>query len=90
VISDLTRRQWYSFETETGIDAKGNGGADRDALAISFLLPGGRKPEDTVVEIAIKAGDFPTILALMASTDRDAALRAMAEEMRHQLCGNSK
>jgi hypothetical protein len=86
----LTRKQWYFFETKDGIDAKGNGGAGGDALAISFLLPGGHKPEDTIVEIAIKPSDFPNLVALMALTDRDAALRAMAEEMRYQICGGSK
>jgi len=86
----LTKKQWYFFETREGITLKGKSGADRDALAICFVLPGGHKPEDTVIEIAIKPGDFTDLIALMASTDREAALRAMAEEMRYQLCGKSK
>jgi hypothetical protein len=83
-------KQWYRYETKEGINLKGGSGPGRDALEISFLIPGGRKPEDTVVEVAIKPSDFRTIVALMCSTDRDATLRAMAEEMRYQLCGKSK
>jgi hypothetical protein len=86
----LTRRQWYDFETKEGITLKGSSGPEGAGLAISFLLPGGRKPEDTVVEIAVKPGDFPAVVALMAATDREATLKAMAEEMRYQLCGKSK
>ncbi|MGB7100917.1 MAG: hypothetical protein WBD95_19410 [Xanthobacteraceae bacterium] len=86
----LTKRQWYSFETDKGLTVEGSGGPDRDALAISFVLPGGRKPEDTEIEIAIKSNDFRAVMRCMSSTDRDAALKAMAEEMRDQLCGNSK
>ncbi|MGB7102313.1 MAG: hypothetical protein WBD95_26570 [Xanthobacteraceae bacterium] len=86
----LTRRQWYRYETNEGISLKGGSGPNKDALAISFLIPGGRKPDDTVVEVAIKSNDFRTIVALMSSTDRDATLQAMAEELRYQLCGKSK
>ena len=85
-----SKRQWYSFETGAGITIQSKSGPDADSLAISFMVPGGHKPADTFVEIAIKPADFATVLDLMASTDRDAALRAMAEEMRNQLCGRSK
>jgi hypothetical protein len=78
------------YETSEGVNLNGSSGPNKDALAISFLIPGGRKPNDTVVEVAIKPNDFRTIVALMSSTDRDATLQAMAEELRFQLCGKSK
>jgi hypothetical protein len=74
----LTGRQRYYFETDKGVTLKGSSGADGTGLAISFLLPGGRKPEDTIVEIAVKPGDFPAVVALMAATDREAAWRTPA------------
>ncbi len=83
----ITAKQWYG---QTDI-AFASGGRDRnpDALSLYFTLPAGGRGE-TAIEIAIKAKDFPAILALMSAADRNATLKAMAEEMRYQLCGNSK
>jgi hypothetical protein len=84
----LSAKQWY-FKTDKAITIRGDSGADRDALAIHFSIPAGGQG-DTFVEVAIKPKDFPILISIMSATDRDATLRAMAEELRYQLCGKPK
>jgi hypothetical protein len=60
-----------------------------NALVIDFTIPAGGQGQ-TNLEVVIEPEDFHSIIKVMAATNRDAVLRAMAEEMRDQLCGNSK
>jgi hypothetical protein len=60
-----------------------------DALIIDFTIPAGGQGRSNL-EVVIKPADFHSVIKVMAATDRDAALKAMAEEMRDQLCGDSK
>ena len=83
----LKAKEWYS--EHPAISVRGADGKTLDELTIHFAIPAGGQG-DTMVQVAIKADDFPTLLALMSATDRDATLRAMAEEMHYQLCGKSK
>lgn len=84
--------KWYDrldYDRAKGIFVSANAGIDEDAVAIRFTIPAGGQGDSTV-EISIKPQDFRTILAMMSATDREATLRAMAEEMRYQICTNPK
>jgi hypothetical protein len=75
-----TAKYWQE-ETETAFvsrtDAK---------LTFSFDIAS-KGGGTTQAELSIGPEDFPTILALMSGTNREATVKAMAEELRHQLCG---
>lgn len=80
-----TAKRWYRATDEV-IHLQVNDGG---ALAVHFTIPAGGQGQ-TSLAVAIKPEDFPSVIAMMAATDRDVTLRAMAEEMRYQLCGSSK
>jgi hypothetical protein len=56
------------------------------SIHLSFSIPAGGQG-DTWLEVQIASDDFPTLVALMSAADRDAAMKAMAEELRCQICG---
>ena len=58
-------------------------------LIFDFTIPAGGQGQSNL-EVVIEPADFHSVIKVMAATDRDAALKAMAEEMRDQLCGGSK
>lgn len=60
-----------------------------EELAIHFTIPAGGQGQSALA-VAIKPEDFGSVIAMMAATDRDATLRALAEEIRYQLCSGSK
>jgi hypothetical protein len=50
------------------------------------ITAGGRGEGDTNIKVEIKPQHFPILLAMMARVDREATLRAMANELHNQLC----
>jgi hypothetical protein len=80
-----TAKRWYRA-TDEPIQLNVNDGG---AIAIHFTIPAGGQGQ-TSLAVAIKPEDFSAVIAMMAATDPDVTLRAMAEEMRYQLCGPSK
>jgi hypothetical protein len=75
-----TAKHWQQ-ETETAF-------VSRTAARLTFSFDIASKGGGTTQsELSIGPEDFPTILALMSGADREATVKAMAEELRHQLCG---
>jgi hypothetical protein len=77
-----TAKRWYSQTDQVHLQANG-------VLIFDFTIPAGGQGQSNL-EVVIEPADFHSVIKVMAATDRDAALKAMAEEMRDQLCGGSK
>jgi hypothetical protein len=77
----ITAKKWYG-QTDVVLISRSN-----HTLNLDFDLPakGGGK---TRHEVCINSENFPTLLAFMSAIDRQAALKAMAEELRFQICHN--
>jgi hypothetical protein len=56
------------------------------AATLSFTLPS-KGGGDTEIEVRVGPQAFPALIAFMAATDKDATLKAIAEELRYQICG---
>ena len=81
----LKAKEWYG-QTDLASVCRPKSKGDPDELSIFFTLPAGGQV-DTMINVCIKPEDFPTILAFMSATDRDATMKTMVEEMRYQICG---
>jgi hypothetical protein len=57
-----------------------------DALSLRFTIPS-KGGGETEIDVLIGQQDFPALLALMSAVDGQSALKAMVEELRHQICG---
>jgi hypothetical protein len=84
-------------------DKKGGKDHETEFIEVGLVYSGGKSVGLSVgFSIASKGGgetdisvhvgpqDFPTILALMSAADRQATLRALAEELRFQIYQESK
>jgi hypothetical protein len=80
-------KEWYD-QTEIVIASRPKTVNDDRALKFHFIIPAGGQGQ-TAIEMLIKPEDFPILLQFMSATDPQATLKAMAEELRYQLCGAS-
>jgi hypothetical protein len=57
-----------------------------DALSLRFTIAS-KGGGNTEIDVIIGREDFPALLAVMSAADEQSTLKAMAEELRHQICG---
>ena len=77
---------WHSMDAARGgVVAVGQNREDYHDPALCFgftITAGGRGGGDTNIKVEIKPQHFPTLLAMMAEADREATLKAMADEIK--------
>jgi hypothetical protein len=90
ILSDtgVWRKGVTATEWDKGADIVGiSRSKDRDnSLSLTFSIPS-KGGGDTEIDVIIGRKDFPTLLALMSAADEQSTLKAIAEELRHQICG---
>jgi hypothetical protein len=78
----IVAKKWWGQTRDVSISRR----EETHALTFCFTFPAGGRGT-TQFEVGVKSEDFPAVLAIMSATDREATLKAMADELRFQICG---
>jgi hypothetical protein len=96
---NIARRLTHAKAFRGGVQTRGNkrrsigsevirayGDKKGKAIEFDFTITAGGQGA-TSLTLTVGSADFPAVLAFMSYADRNAALKAMAEELRYQICG---
>jgi hypothetical protein len=81
----VTAKYWYGSTDSVLASRPEDATSQPRALVFSFNLPS-KGGGDTAIEMRVGPKDFPVLLAYMSAVDREATLKAIAEELRYQIC----